>query len=69
MDGVPRPVHKPVIIGDHVWVGTGVTILGATIGDGAVMGAGSVVISAVPSAVLVAGNPARIIGKDVSHEM
>lgn len=68
VDGVPRSVCKPVIIGDHVWVGTGVTVLGATIGDGAVVGAGSVVVSAVPSKVLVAGNPARVIGKNVSFE-
>ena len=69
IDGVARPVHTPVIIGQRVWVGTGVTIVGATIGDGAVIGAGSVVTSDVPGAVLVAGNPARIISKDVSHEM
>jgi acetyltransferase-like isoleucine patch superfamily enzyme len=68
VDGVPRPSRKPVSIGDHVWVGSGVTILGATIGDGAVIGAGSVVVSAVPSKVLVAGNPARIIGKNVSFK-
>jgi acetyltransferase-like isoleucine patch superfamily enzyme len=68
VDGVPRPGRKPVSIGDHVWVGAGVTVLGATIGDGSVVGAGSVVVSAVPSNVLVAGNPARVIGKNVSFE-
>jgi hypothetical protein len=68
VDGVPRPLRKPVSIGDHVWVGAGVTVLGATIGDGSVVGAGSVVVSAVPSNVLVAGNPARVIGKNVSFE-
>ncbi len=68
VDGVPRPGHKPVSIGDHVWVGSGVTVLGATIGDGAVVGAGSVVVSTVPGKVLVAGNPARVIGKDVSFK-
>ncbi len=66
VDGIPRPGDKPVSIGDHVWVGTGVTIFGATIGDGAVVGAGSVVVSAVPSKAIVAGNPARIIGKDAA---
>lgn len=68
VDGAPRPASKPVSIGDHVWVGAGVTVLGATIGDGAVVGAGSVVVSAVPSKVLVAGNPARIIGKNISFK-
>jgi acetyltransferase-like isoleucine patch superfamily enzyme len=69
VDGVARPVHTPVIIGERVWVGTGVTIVGATVGDGAVIGAGSVVTADVPSAVLVAGNPARVISEDISHEM
>lgn len=68
VDGVPRPAHKPVSIGDHVWVGAGVTVLGATIGDGAVVGAGSVVVSEVPSRVMVAGNPARVIGKNISFK-
>jgi len=66
VDGVPRPGNKPVNIGDHVWVGAGVTVLGATIGDGAVVGAGSVVVGEVPERVMVAGNPARVIGKNVS---
>lgn len=69
VDGETRPPSKPVSIGDHVWIGTGVTILGATIGDGAVVGAGSVVVSAVPSKALAAGNPARIIGKNVSFKL
>jgi UDP-3-O-[3-hydroxymyristoyl] glucosamine N-acyltransferase len=68
VDGVPRPGSKPVSIGDHVWVGAGVTVLGATIEDGAVVGAGSVVVSDVPSKVLVAGNPARVIGNNVSFK-
>jgi acetyltransferase-like isoleucine patch superfamily enzyme len=43
-----------------------VTVLGATIGDGAMVGAGSVVVAEVPEKALVAGNPARVIGKNVS---
>jgi acetyltransferase-like isoleucine patch superfamily enzyme len=69
IDGVARPLHTPVIVGERVWVGTGVTIVGATIGDGAVIGAGSVVTSDLPGGVLAVGNPARIVSKDVSHEM
>lgn len=68
VEGIKRPTHKPTSIGNHVWLGSGVTVLGAAIGDGAVVGAASVVVSAVPSRVLVAGNPARIIGKDVSFK-
>lgn len=68
VDDVPRSGHKPVHIGDHVWVGSGATVLATTIGDGAVVGAGSVVVKPVPGKVLVAGNPARIIGKNVSFQ-
>jgi len=64
---MPRPRSQPVMIGDHVWIGTGATVLaGVSIGDGAVVAAGSVVTSDVPSGTLVAGNPARIIRESVS---
>ena len=54
----------PVTIGDNVWIGGGVTILGGvTIGKNAVVAAGSVVIRDVPPDTLVAGNPARVIRK------
>lgn len=53
-----------VIIGNDVWIGTGAIILkDVNIGDGAVVGAGSVVTKSVPSYAIVAGNPARVIGK------
>ena len=51
-----RPVH----IGRHVWIGGGAIILpGVTVGDEAVIGAGSVVTRDVPAGVTVMGNPAR----------
>ena len=54
----------PVTIGDNVWIGGGVTIVGGvTIGKNAVVAAGSVVIRDVPPDTLVAGNPARVIRK------
>lgn len=54
----------PVTIGDNVWIGGGVTIIGGvTIGKNAVVSAGSVVIRDVPPDTLVAGNPARVIRK------
>jgi len=56
--------HKPVYIGSDVFIGGSSIILkGVTIGDGAVIGAGSVVTKSIPERGIVAGNPARPIGK------
>ena len=53
---------RPVRIGRNVWIGGGAIILpGVTIGDDAIIGAGSVVTRDVPAAATVVGNPARII--------
>ena len=52
----------PVTIGNNVWIGGSTTIIGGvTIGDNAVVAAGSVVIRDVPANTLVAGNPARVV--------
>jgi len=67
--GVPRPLTRPLHIGDHVWIGTGAIVMGATIGDGSVVAAGSVVTAEVPAKVIVAGNPARIVRQDVSWRL
>jgi acetyltransferase-like isoleucine patch superfamily enzyme len=53
-----------VIIGDRVWIGYRAIILpGVSIGEGAVVGAGSVVTKNVEAYTIVAGNPARKIGE------
>jgi acetyltransferase-like isoleucine patch superfamily enzyme len=53
---------EPVIIQDRVWIGLNAIILkGVTIGEGAVVAAGSVVTKDVPPYVVVAGNPARVV--------
>lgn len=58
-----KPGACPVL-GNGVDVGANAVILGAiTIGDGAVIGAGSVVVKDVPAGAVVAGNPARVIGQ------
>ena len=53
---------EPISIGDDVWLGGGAIVLpGVTIGDRAIVGAGSVVTRDVAADVVVAGNPARVI--------
>ena len=53
---------KPIVIGEDVWVGGSAVICpGVTIGDRAVIGAGSVVTKDIPSDVFAAGNPCRVI--------
>ena len=57
---------KPIQIGNNVWIGSKTIILkGVTIGDGAIIGAGSVVTHDIPSKCLVAGNPAKVIRNNV----
>jgi maltose O-acetyltransferase len=55
-------IAKPITIGNNVWVTTNVTILpGVTIGDNTIIGAGSVVTQDIPSGVIAAGNPCKVI--------
>lgn len=54
--------HKPVVIGDNVWIGEFSAILkGVTIGKGSIVASHSVVTKDVPPYVIVAGNPARVV--------
>lgn len=63
---VGLPSTKPVTIGDDVWIGTRAVILkGVSIGNGAVVAAGSIVCSDVPARSVVGGNPARVLREEV----
>jgi acetyltransferase-like isoleucine patch superfamily enzyme len=57
----PLQSKGPIIIGDEAWLGVRATILsGVKIGNGAVIGAGSVVYNDVPDGAIAVGVPARI---------
>lgn len=52
----------PVNIGNNVWIGGSTAVLpGVTIGDNAVIGAGSVVTKDIPANVIAVGNPCRVL--------
>lgn len=60
--GPPFELTEPVTIGNDVWIGANACIMGGvTIGDGAIVGFGTIVTKDVPPYAVVAGNPARIV--------
>lgn len=57
-----KPIKKPIVIGDFVWIGTNVLIReGIKIGDYSIIGANSVVTKDVKKYSIVAGLPAKLI--------
>lgn len=60
----------PITIGDNVWLGGGVIVNpGVTIGDNTVIGSGAVVTKDIPSGVVAAGNPCRVIREITDEEI
>lgn len=68
-----KSIYAPIKIGDYVWIGTNCTILpGVTIGNGAVIGAGSVVTKDIPSYKIAVGSPAKPIAdrtRDLNYKI
>ncbi len=57
-----KGVCHPIIIEDDVWIGANTIVLpGVRIGKGSVIGAGSIITKDIPSMVIAAGNPAKVI--------
>jgi len=65
-DGVSFSEHNgsemSILVGEDVFMGARVTVLpGVTIGDGAAVGAGSVVSRDIPAGAVAVGNPAKVV--------
>lgn len=62
-------IYKDVTIEDNVWIGDKVIILGGVnIGEGAIVQAGSCVVSDVPKYAIVGGHPAKVFKyRDIDH--
>lgn len=61
-------IFQPIHIGRNVWLGANVTVLpGVTIGDGAIIAAGAIVTKDIPSNMIAAGVPAKVI-REVKKE-
>jgi chloramphenicol O-acetyltransferase type B len=62
-------IDKEVIIGDNVWFGNRVIVLGGvTIGEGAIIQAGAVVVNSIPDCAIAGGNPAKVFKyRDKAH--
>jgi acetyltransferase-like isoleucine patch superfamily enzyme len=65
----PRPEEiRPVKICKNAWIGNGSVILkGVTVGEGAIIGANSVVVTDIPAYCVAMGNPARVVIKNINN--
>lgn len=59
-----RHIERDVVVGANSWLGANVIVLpGVTIGDGCVVGAGSIVSRSLPPDSIAVGSPARVVGR------
>jgi acetyltransferase-like isoleucine patch superfamily enzyme len=64
----PSADVKPVRIGRYAWIGHDAFIMkGVTIGEGAIVGVNSVVVSDIPAYCVAMGNPARVVVKNLNQ--
>jgi acetyltransferase-like isoleucine patch superfamily enzyme len=66
---LPAPLDeiKPVRIGRYAWIGGHSFIMkGVTVGEGAIIGVNSVVVSDIPAYSVAMGNPARVVVKNIN---
>ena len=57
-----REYGMPITVGNNVWIGGSVCVLGGvTIGDNVIIGAGSVIVKDIPDNTVAVGNPCRVI--------
>lgn len=65
----PRDRSRPVVIMDDVWIGFGVIVLhGVTIGEGAIIGAGSLVTKDIPPYSIAVGSPCKVVRARFTHD-
>lgn len=64
-----RDLIRDVTIGDNVWLGSRVIILpGATLAEGSIIQAGSVVVGAIPRCAIAGGHPAKVFKyRNIEH--
>lgn len=60
---------KDIKVGNHVWIGAQATLLaGAEVGDGSVIGFGSIVTKKIPNNCIAVGSPARVVRRNIAWE-
>ncbi|MFJ7261241.1 acyltransferase [Streptomyces globosus] len=60
---------QSIVVGEHVWIAKHTVVMGGvSIGNGSVIGLGSIVTSSIPNNCVAVGSPARVVRRDVAWE-